>query len=156
VDVLGGNAVTNGWLTSARGAGSVIGALLLASLAHRGGKGKLLALSTFVFPVALLGFAFIHWLPLAMVMLAVMGLAIILMLNAANALVQSLVPEALRGRVMSIYSLVFFGAMPIGALLIGWGAQIIGNQMAVIVDALLTMVIAILVWFFVPRMRQMD
>jgi len=72
---------------------------------------------------------------LSLTMLALLGLASIFVLNVANALVQSLVPEVLRGEVMSIYSLVFFGAMPIGSLLIGWLAQASSEQIAVLLNA---------------------
>lgn len=156
VDVLDGDSITYGLLTSARGVGAVIGALLLASLAHYKIRGKLLTTGMLAFPVALLVFSFMNWLPLAMVTLALVGLATILVLNAANALVQSLVPEELRGRVMSIYSLVFFGSMPIGSLLIGWLAEGIGEQTAVVLNGMLALVIAALVWIFVPRLRALE
>lgn len=156
VNVLGGDAATNGLLTSGRGVGSVIGALLLASLARYKGRGKLLTTGMFVFPVMLLAFVFMRSLPLALFTLACQGLATILVLNVANALMQSLVPEELRGRVMSIYSLVFFGAMPIGALLIGWLAEGTNEQTALIIDAVLVLVVAVLVWVFMPRLRALE
>lgn len=156
VNVLGGNAVTNGLLASARGVGSVVGGLSLASLARYKVRGRLLTIGTFVFPAALLAFSFMHWQTPALIMLAVVGLASVFVLNVANALVQSLVPEALRGRVMSIYSLVFFGAMPIGSLLIGWLAEAAGEQTAVISDAVLALVVAMLVWLLMPRMRTLE
>lgn len=156
VNILGGDAVTNGLLASSRGVGSVIGGLLLASMARYKRRGRLLMIGTFVFPAALLAFAFMRWQTPAFIMLAVVGLASVLVLNVANALVQSLVPEALRGRVMSIYSLVFFGAMPIGSLLIGWLAEVAGEQTAVISDAILAMMVAVLVWILMPRLRALE
>ncbi|MBN1428755.1 MAG: MFS transporter [Anaerolineae bacterium] len=156
VNVLNGDAVTNGLLTSARGMGSVIGALLLASLSHYRGRGKLLTIGTFIFPAALMAFAFMRQLPLAMVMLALLGLSTVLVLNVANALVQSLVSEEVRGRVSSIYSMTFFASMPIGSLLLGWLAEAIGEQTAVILNALICLAIAVLVLLFVPRLRELE
>src|SRR5205823_11763549 len=64
-------------------------------------------------------FSFTHTLPVAMGTLAVMGLFMILFMADANTLVQTLVPDELRGRVMGVYTLVFLGSAPIGSLLAG-------------------------------------
>jgi len=123
VDVLGGDATTNGLLQSARGLGALISALMLASLGRSRFKGKLLTLGTFSFPLLLLLFTFVRSLPLSLLVLVGTGMAVILIMNVANALVQGLVPDALRGRVMSVYSMTFFGCMPIGALWVGAVAE---------------------------------
>lgn len=156
VNVLKGDAVTSGLLAAARGVGAVIGALLLASLAHYKARGKILTIGTFVFPMALLVFAFMRWLPLSMVLLAGLGLATILVLNVASALMQSLVAEEVRGRVMSLYAMLFFVSRPVGSLLLGWAAQGIGEPPAVIINAVLALVVAALVWLFIPRMRALE
>jgi MFS family permease len=153
---MGGDAATNGLLASARGVGAVFGALLLASLSRHKGRGRLLSIGTFVFPAALVAFAFMRWPPLALTMLALVGLATIFVLNVANALVQSLVPEMLRGRVMRIYSMVFFGTLPIGSVLIGWLAEAAGEQMAILINAALALLTAVLVWLLMPRMRRLE
>jgi MFS family permease len=56
---------------------------------------------------------------------------------------------------MSLYAMVFFATMPIGSLLIGWLAQGIGEPPAVIINAVLALVVAALVWMFIPRMRAL-
>ena len=155
VEVLSGDAATLGWLQSARGAGALIGALLLASLGRFKFKGKLLTAGTILFPLTLLIFALIRWLPVSLLVLVAVGAAQILALNLANAIVQTQVSDELRGRVMGIYSLVFFGFMPIGGLLAGAAAQYIGEPETVAVSALISLGVAALVWVFLPQVRAL-
>ena len=155
VKVLGGDATTNGLLQSARGAGALLGALLIASLGRFEFRGRLLTLGTFAFPGLLIVFSLIHWLPLALVTLFGVGIAQIFIFNLCNSLVQTQVPEGLRGRVMGIYSMVFFGIMPLGALWIGAVADRISEPAAVFIGSSITLGYALFVWFFVPKMRRL-
>ena len=111
---------------------------------------------TFAFPALLIVFAFIRSLPLALIMLAVVGAALILTMNRANALVQTLTLDALRGRVMSIYSLTFFGSMPIGALWVGAVGERVGEPSAVVLSAAIALGCAALIWVFVPKLRALE
>ena len=156
VEILGGDAATLGWLQSARGAGALIGALLLASLGRFNFKGKLLTCGMFGFPLMLLIFALVRWLPLSLFVLVAAGSMQILALNLANAIVQTQVTDELRGRVMGIYSLVFFGLMPVGSLLAGAAAQTIGEPETVIAGALIALGVAALVWVFLPSVRALE
>ncbi len=156
VDVLGGDATTTGLLQSARGVGALIGALLIASLGRFNFKGKLLTLGTLVFPLLLIIFALIRWLPLTLLILVPSGIAIILIMNLANALVQTLAPDALRGRVMSVYSLTFFGLLPMGALWAGAVAEMAGEPAAVILGAAIMLGFAVVLWFFAPWLRKLE
>lgn len=156
VDVLGGDATTNGLLLSARGLGSLLGALAIASLGRFDYKGRLLTAGTFAFPALLLIFALVHWLPLALIVLVGVGVAAIMVMNLANALVQTLVPDDLRGRVMSVYSMTFFGLMPLGALWIGAVAEYASPALAVILGALALFCVAALAWLFAPRIRTLE
>jgi MFS family permease len=156
VDILGGDATTNGLLQSARGLGAMLSALLLASLGRSRFKGKLLTLGTFAFPLLLLAFTAVRWLPLVLLVLVGSGVAMILILNVANALVQGLVPDNLRGRVMSVYSMTFFGAMPLGALLVGALAEYASAPFAVLTGALVSLVVAAVLFVFVPGLRKLE
>ena len=155
VEVLGGDAATLGWLQSARGAGALIGALLLASLGRFKFKGKLLTAGTILFPLMLLVFALVRWLPVSLLILLAVGATQILALNLSNAIVQTQVSDELRGRVMGIYSLVFFGFMPVGGLLAGAAAQYIGEPETIVVSALISLGVAALVWVFLPKVRAL-
>jgi predicted MFS family arabinose efflux permease len=156
VDVLGGDATTNGLLQSARGLGALLGALTLASLGRARFKGKLLTLGTLVLPLLLLLFTFVRALPMALLVLIGTGMAVILIMNVANALVQGLVPDALRGRVMSVYSMTFFGCMPIGALWIGAVAEYAGAPTAMIIGALISLAVGVLLFIFAPWVRRLE
>jgi apolipoprotein N-acyltransferase len=69
--------------------------------------------------------------------------------------VQSLVPDRLRGRVMGIYGLTFFGLMPLGALWIGMAAEHLGEPAAVVVGAAFSLAVAVLVFVRVPGLRRL-
>jgi MFS family permease len=153
VDILGGDATTNGLLQSARGVGALGAALLIASLGRFQFKGKLLTLGSFVYPAMLLAFAGMRWLPLSLLALVGAGGALVTTMNISNALVQTQVPDDLRGRVLSVYTLTFFGLMPIGALMAGALAQQIGEPPTVVIGALATLACAAAVYWRVPQLR---
>ncbi|MGB8951724.1 MAG: MFS transporter [Candidatus Aminicenantales bacterium] len=155
VKVLGGNATTNGWLQSARGLGALLGALTIASLGRFKFKGRLLTMGTIVFPLLLLTFAFLRWLSLSLILLFCVGVSTMLIFNLANALIQTLVPDVLRGRVMSIYSLAFFGLMPLGALWVGLIAEHISEPAAIIINSLILLGFYTLIRAFVPKLREL-
>jgi Arabinose efflux permease len=153
VRILGGDATTTGLLQSARGLGALLGALLIASLGRFQFKGRLLTVGTFAFPLLLILMTFTNRLWLTLAILVASGLAVILIMNLANALVQTLTPDALRGRVMAVYSMVFFGMMPVGALWVGVVAERVGEAAAVISGALAVLGVAGAIFVAVPRIR---
>jgi MFS family permease len=155
VETLGGDATTNGLLQSARGAGSLLGALMIAAFAHFGWRGRWLTIGTFVYPVLLLAFAEVRPLPLSLAVLVGVGWGGMVLFNMANTLVQSHVSDALRGRVMSIYTLTFFGGMPLGALVAGALAQFIGAPLTIVASALISLAFAVLFWVWVPQLRRL-
>ncbi len=156
VKILGGDSTTNGFLQSARGVGSLIGALMMASLAQAKIKGKLLTLGSLTLPALLLIWSALHWLPLSLLVLGGVGWGTMLVLNGANILVQLHVPDALRGRVMSIYSLAFFGTFPVGALLVGTVAEVIGEPMTVALGAVVALAFAGLLVLRAPQLRALE
>lgn len=156
VSVLGGDAATNGYLQSARGVGSLIGALLVASLGRFHYKGKVLTVGSFVFPVMMFVFAWVHWLPLSLLALVGVGWGFMMALNLANALVQTHVSDELRGRVMAVYSLAFFGMMPLGALLAGGLAAVTTEPISVAVSAAAMLAFAAWLWLRAPKVRALE
>jgi MFS family permease len=155
VRILGGDATTTGLLQSARGLGALLGALLIASLGRFQFKGRLLTVGTFAFPLLLILMTFTNRLWLTLAILVASGLAVILIMNLANALVQTLTPDALRGRVMAVYSMVFFGMMPVGALWVGVVAERVGEAAAVISGALAVLGVAGAIFVAVPQIRAL-
>ena len=79
-----------------------------------------------------------------------------MVMNNNNAILQTEVPDALRGRVMGVYTLVFFGAMPLGSLFAGTIAEKIGEPPTVMLGAGVLMLVAIIAWFFLPDIRKQE
>lgn len=156
VKILGGDSTTAGLIQSARGVGSLLGAFLIASLGRFRFKGKLMTIGTFVFPTLLLFFAVTRSVPLSLLILIGVGWGTMIVFNMLNTLIQTLVSDNLRGRVMGIYSLTFFGAMPVGALLTGSVADRIGEPTTVIVSALVALAFAILLYIRMPQLRTLE
>lgn len=155
-DVLHGDVTTNGLLVSARGFGALISALMLASLGKRRMRGKLWTLGSFLMPVMMFALAWVRWLPLSLVTLVVIGWSFMMLMNNSNAMVQSQMPDHLRGRVMSVYTLVFFGSMPLGSLLAGSVAERFGEPVTVMLSAGILMVLAVAAWLFLPEVRRQE
>ena len=129
--------------------------MLIASLGRFQFKGRLLTVGTFAFPLLLILMTFTNRLWLTLAILVASGLAVILIMNLANALVQTLTPDALRGRVMAVYSMVFFGMMPVGALWVGVVAERVGEAAAVISGALAVLGVAGAIFVAVPQIRAL-
>ncbi len=155
VGVLGGTATTNGLLQSARGAGSLLGALMIAALGYLGQRGRWLTLGMFVYPLLLLVFALVRSLPLSLAALVGVGWGGMVLYNMANTLLQTHVSDEFRGRVMSIYSMIMFGGMPLGALWAGTVAQFLGAPLTLMLSALVALVFAVLFWVRAPHLRKL-
>jgi predicted MFS family arabinose efflux permease len=155
-DILGGDVKTNGLLLSARGVGSLIGALMIAYLGSRNMRGKIWSIGNLVMPLALLGFSLVRMIPVSLAMLVVLGWSLMSVVNVSNALVQSHVPDELRGRVMGVYILVFQGGMPIGSLFAGAVASALGAPTAVMINAFIILVVTGTLFFIRPKMRQLN
>ncbi|NMB75963.1 MAG: MFS transporter [Myxococcales bacterium] len=145
VRILHGDATTNGWLLSARGAGSLAGALLLAFYSERLPRGRTLWLGALAFPVLLALFGLVRSTAFSLLVLFGIGAAVIAVFNLANAIIQLESADELRGRVMSIYSLVFFGSMPLGSLWAGAVADGFSEPAAVMAGAAATLAATALV-----------
>ncbi len=156
VKVLGGDSRTNGLLQSARGLGALIAALAIASAVSRGGRGRILVAGALAFPVLLAAFSFTRALPLSLLALMAVGASLIVVANLCNSLVQTLTPDAVRGRVMGIYLLVFFGFAPLGSLLAGQAAEHFGEHLTVGLAAALMLVSVLAVIARVPRLRKLE
>ena len=120
-----------GILMGFSGIGALIGALALASRREVKGLGRWVSVSCGIFGVSLILFAFSRWFWLAAGMLIPVGLAMMTQMGSSNTLIQAMTPDSLRGRVMSVYSMMFMGMAPVGALLAGFMAQRFGAPFTV-------------------------
>jgi len=156
VAILGGDARTNGFLLAARGFGSLIGALTVAALGRIKFRGKALTIGTLLMPVMMVIFANMRSLIPALLSMAGVGVALMMILNLSNAMVQIRIEDGMRGRVMGIYTFFFFGAIPLGSLMAGWSADLIGEPLTVIYSAVILFVYALILLWRVPALRAME
>ncbi|MET0285116.1 MAG: MFS transporter [Polyangiales bacterium] len=116
---LGGEAATLGVLTAASGAGALFGALNLAARPSVLGLGKVINNAGLAFGLALMALSQSRWLALSLPLMVATGAGMMMQLAACNTIVQTLVDEDKRGRVMALYSMAVFGVMPFGSLIAG-------------------------------------
>lgn len=131
--ILHGGARGLGILMGATGVGALLGALTLASRTGVKGLGRLAAWSCGGFGIGLFLFSFSHWFWLSTLLLLPIGYSVMLQMASTNTLIQTMVPDQLRGRVMALYSMMFMGMAPLGALLGGALAQRMGAPVTVAV-----------------------
>ncbi len=156
VERLGGGAHTLGFLVGASGLGALTAALYLAGRRSVVGLGSVLARAAAAFGVALVTLAFVRspWVAAPVLFLA--GAGMMLQLAGTNTIVQTLVDEDKRGRVMSLYTLAFFGATPIGALIGGAMAKTLGTHVAIGVGGGACVIAAIVFRAALPALRTVS
>ncbi len=132
-DVLGGTERTMGILMAASGLGAVCGAILLAARPSAQDLGGSIGWGALLFGAGLIVFAWSQVLWLSLLMMAVTGFALMLQMAASNTVLQSVVEEDKRGRIMSMYTMAFIGMAPFGALFAGTLARWIGPVSTVII-----------------------
>jgi MFS family permease len=118
-EILGGGAHTLGFLMTATGAGALFGALWLASRRTIAGLGRNIAVAAAIFSCGLAAFAFSQVLWLSMLLLVVTGFGFIVMVASSNTLLQTIVEDTKRGRVLSFFLMAYFGTTPFGSLAAG-------------------------------------
>ena len=145
-----------GLLMAAPGVGAVIAVLTMASLGSRiKRQGLLLVGSIVVLGGLLIVFSLITWFPLALVMLVLVGIFQMFFLASTATILQMIVPDALRGRVLSLYMLDR-GFMPLGALFAGTAAHFIGAPITVAIMGAIVIVLTLIVAWLVPALRTLE
>jgi MFS family permease len=124
--ILKGNAQTLGFLMAASGIGALAGGIYLVSRTTVIGLGKLIIIGPGILGIGLITFALSRFLPLSLLAMSVIGLGTILQIAAGNTVLQTIVDDDKRGRVMSLYTMSFLGITPFGSLLGGALADRIG------------------------------
>lgn len=151
--ILHGGAKGLGILMGATGVGALLGALTLAFRSGVKGLGRLVAWCCAGFGASLAVFALSHIFWVSVVLLLPVGYCMMLQMACSNTLIQVMVPDALRGRVMAVYSMMFMGMAPIGALLGGALAERLGAQVTVAIGGMAS--VAGACWFalHLPKIR---
>jgi predicted MFS family arabinose efflux permease len=151
-DTLHSGAQGYGILLAAVGIGAIVGAVSLATAGQAIRRGRLLSFATFSFATFLILFSLSRSLWLSAALLVAVGLTMILNNALANGLLQTIAPDELRGRVMSAYAFVYVGMGPIGSLLAGTTASIVGAPIAIAAGAVVLMAFA---WWVLVRRREL-
>jgi MFS family permease len=111
-------------------AGSICGALIVAAMEKLKGQRRLAVLAMFALGLATTGFAVSKWLPVSCVLIFVAGATVMASASLMLSLVQLIVADSMRGRVMSVYNLAFRAGLPLGALILGKLIPILGISTA--------------------------
>lgn len=151
--ILHGGARGLGILMGSTGVGALLGALTLALRSGIKGLGRWVALACGGFGVSLFLFAFSRHFWLSVALLLPVGFSMMLQMACSNTLIQAMVPDHLRGRVMALYSMMFMGMAPIGALLGGALADKLGAPVTVAVGAVACIIAAIGFGMHLPKIR---
>jgi len=120
-----------GLLMGAAGVGALAGTMLLAARHGVQGLGRWVMFAAMGFGTSLIFFSMSHWFWLSILLVMPAGFSMILQMASSNTLIQTMVPDELRGRVMAVYSMMFMGMAPFGALLAGAIAQHVGAPLTV-------------------------
>ncbi len=154
-DVLDSGPTGLGLLSAAVGVGALSGALVVASLGNFNRKGRLLTFGNLFFPAMVLLFSASRWLPVSMLVLMGVGLGFMTQNATANTLIQSSVPDELRGRVMSVYMMVFNGFFPLGSLMAGAIAERTSIPMGAAVGGAIALAYGLFLFWRVPFIRRL-
>ena len=152
--VLHGGPHTLGFLMGAMGVGALASALSLAARKSVCGLVKMIPIAAAVFGLGLIGFGLSRYFWLSMGMALLAGMGMMQGMAASNTVIQTIVSEDKRGRVMSYYTMAFVGMAPFGSLLAGTMASRFGAPLAVVANGVVVLVGAAWFWWQMPKVRR--
>lgn len=152
-EVYGGGPGTLGFLIGAAGCGGVIGMLALASRRGVRGLTRWITGASLCAGLGTLVFALSPWLPLSLAALAVTGFGIVVNGMAVSTMIQTIVDDRMRGRIMGIFSVAFLGMYPLGSLAGGALASVIGAPATLAIGGGICTAAALLLWRRMPALR---
>jgi MFS family permease len=153
--ILHGGPQTLGFLLGATGVGALTGAIFLASRRSILGLGRIVVIASSLFGIGLIGFSLSHFFWLSMVMMIPTGFGMMVQMTATNTLLQTIVDEDKRGRVMSFYAMAFMGMVPFGSLFAGSLASRIGAPMTTMIGGIFCILGSVLFAKKLPSLRAM-
>ncbi len=153
-DVLHGKEGTLGMLTASIGCGAFAGGLRLAARKSVLGLSKWIAIGATMMGVSLIAFSLSRTLWLSVPVLACAGFGMITQMASSNTVIQTIVEDDKRGRVMALYGMAFLGMMPLGSLMAGYLAERIGAPMTVALGGVVCIVAGLRFWSMLPQLRE--
>ena len=154
-DILHGGSQTYGFLMAASGMGAVIGAVYLASRRSVLGLGRIIAIASGIFGIGLISFSLSHVLWLSLFLLMLTGFGMMVHMASSNTILQTMVDDDKRGRVMSLYVMSFMGMAPFGSLLGGSLASKIGAPYTLIIGGAFCILGSFMFTKKLPSIREM-
>lgn len=145
-DILSGDSQTLGFLTGSLGAGALTGALILANQSSTIRFPKIILACALMFSIGLGAFTLSENLFISMPALVITGFGMVVLFAACNTLLQTLVNENMRGRIVALYSMSFMGFTPIGSILLGSMTELISLQNTLLITSSLCLITA--VWYY--------
>ena len=153
-DILLGGSHTLGFLMGTSGLGALTGALFLASRRTVVGLGRWIAVTSGLFGAGIIAFAVSKDLPFSMVMMFVTGFGMMVQMASCNTILQTIVDEDKRGRVMSFFAVSFMGMAPFGSLFAGSLASVIGAPGTLVITGVCCVIGAVLFYRRLPEIRR--
>ncbi|MDM9384858.1 MFS transporter [Chlorogloeopsis sp. ULAP01] len=153
--ILQGNAETLGFLMAASGVGALSGGIYLASRKTILGLGRLIAFAPTILGIGLITFSLSRYLPLSLFTMLFIGLGTILQVASGNTVLQTIVEDEKRGRVMSLFTMAFLGIIPFGNLLGGALAVRISAPTVLIIDGIVCILGSMYFTRQLPALRQL-
>jgi MFS family permease len=153
--ILHGDARTLGFLMGSIGLGAFIGAIYLARRKSVRGLEKVVVVAAGVFAAGTIGFALSRNLWLSLLLAALPGFGIMVQMASINTILQTLVDDDKRGRVMSLHVTAFIGVAPLGSLLAGFVAEHLGAPHTLLLSGLLSIAVMIFLARKLPLIRRM-
>ena len=152
-EVYGGGPDMLGFLMGAAGAGGVVGMLALASRRDVRGLTRWVTAASLCAGLGVLVFALSPWLPLSLAALAVTGFGIVVNGMSVSTMIQTIVDDRMRGRIMGIFSMAFLGMYPLGSLAGGALASVIGAPATLAIGGGICTLAALILWRRMPALR---
>ena len=154
-NILHGGPHTLGFLLGASGVGALVGAVYLASRKSVLGLGRLITIALNIFGIGLITFSVSRTLSLSLLLLGFTGFGMMVQMASTNTVLQTIVEEDKRGRVMSLYTMAFMGMVPFGSLLAGSLASKIGAPGTIMISGVACILGSILFARKLPLLREL-
>jgi MFS family permease len=154
-DILQGGPHTLGFLMAGAGVGALAGSIYLASRKGVPGLEKWIALAAGLFGIGLVGFSRSHLFWLSLILVLLTGFGMMVQMASSNTVLQTVVEEDKRGRVMSLYAMAIRGMAPFGSLLVGSAASKIGAPNTLMISGLLCIIGSIMFARKLPALQEM-
>ena len=153
-EILHGGSHTFGFLMGASGLGALTGALYLASRKNVLGLVRIVPLAAGIFGIGLISFSLSRYLPLSLVLMVITGLGMMLQMASSNTILQTIIDDDKRGRVMSFYTMAFMGTAPFGSFIAGALAKIIGAPNTILIGGIVCILGALIFARKLPGLKK--